>query len=217
MTLAGFGNIVNDISIPVIGIERLRMGTDGQGIRSLVGTYGCPLRCKYCLNPQSWRPTTVPRYYTPEELYVKLSIDSIYFQATNGGVTFGGGEPLLHITGISEFRKLCPKTWNIWAETSLHVDPELVLQASRVIDHFVVDIKSMDLAEYKSYTGRTGDLLVSNLALLKTIVGSQRITVRIPQIPEYVDQVSQENSCELLSSLGFHDIEKFEYRVDIRK
>ena len=37
-------------TLPIIGIRRLRMGSDGTGIRTLIGLYGCPLRCRYCLN-----------------------------------------------------------------------------------------------------------------------------------------------------------------------
>ena len=39
-----------------IGISRLRMGSDGEGVTTLVAAYGCPLRCKYCLNPMCFQP-----------------------------------------------------------------------------------------------------------------------------------------------------------------
>lgn len=37
---------------PIMGVERLRINSDGDGVTTLVGFYGCPLRCRYCLNPQ---------------------------------------------------------------------------------------------------------------------------------------------------------------------
>ena len=81
---------------PTAAISRLRMATDGEGITTLVCAWGCPLRCKYCLNKFTWDENTKVRRYTPQELYDKVRLDSLYFEATGGGVTFGGGEPLLY-------------------------------------------------------------------------------------------------------------------------
>ena len=128
--------------IPVIGIERLRMQTDGTGVRTLIGTHGCPLRCQYCLNPQSWNGTKKPTLYTPEQLFQKVFIDNIYFQATNGGITIGGGEPLLYIDALSQFVDMCPNNWNLWIETALNVSCDSVIQASNLFDHFLIDIKT---------------------------------------------------------------------------
>lgn len=80
----------------IMGISRLRMGTDGIGITTLVTFYGCPLNCVYCLNPQCRDKNTVRAEYSPVELMKIIKIDDIYFRMTDGGVTFGGGEPLLY-------------------------------------------------------------------------------------------------------------------------
>lgn len=63
------GNI-ND-AVPLIAIERHRLLTDGEGITTLVGFQGCPLRCKYCINKQCWEQN-VTAYYTPEQLYEEV-------------------------------------------------------------------------------------------------------------------------------------------------
>ncbi len=55
----------------------------------------------------------------PAELYDETRIDELYFLATNGGVTFGGGEPGMHPDFIREFRELCGQGWQINLETSL--------------------------------------------------------------------------------------------------
>ena len=86
----------------IMAISRLRMGTDGKGVRTLVGFYGCPLNCKYCANHYCHQSETVRADYTPEELLEVLSIDEPYFLMTGGGVTFGGGEPLLQAGFIHE-------------------------------------------------------------------------------------------------------------------
>lgn len=208
---------MNDLLIPVIGIERLRMATDGTGIRTLIGTYGCPLRCRYCLNPQSWNKSMKPALYTPEQLFKKVSIDSIYFQATDGGLTIGGGEPLLYMPAIETFAALCPNTWSLWTETALNVDQRYVELASKVFQHFIVDIKTMDAAIYKRYTGKDQKQALDNLLYLQSLVGSNRITVRVPLIPGYADAASQEKSAQDLAALGFEDIDTFAYRTDIKK
>ena len=87
---------------PLIGISRLRMGTDGHGVTTLVAFHGCPLRCKYCLNPQSLSDDANVMMKTPEEVMQTIRKDELYYLATNGGVTFGGGEPLLRAEFIKE-------------------------------------------------------------------------------------------------------------------
>ena len=49
--------------LPVFAIERHRITTDGVGVTTLVGAYGCPLQCKYCLNPHAWNPNTIQKAY----------------------------------------------------------------------------------------------------------------------------------------------------------
>ena len=84
------------LKAPIIGIDRHRLTTDGEGVTTLVAFHGCPLHCKYCLNPQCLSPDGVLRTITPSELYSEVEIDDLYFVATGGGICFGGGEPLLH-------------------------------------------------------------------------------------------------------------------------
>ena len=115
-------------TFPLAFCDRLRMATDGAGVTALVGAYGCPLQCKLCINPQTWhkRGDGKPNFtrVTPAEMYDRVKIDSLYYLATGGGVTFGGGEPLLHTDFITAFRALCPKDWHIYAETCLHIPQE---------------------------------------------------------------------------------------------
>lgn len=203
--------------IPIIGIERLRMATDGTGVRTLIGTHGCPLRCQYCLNPQSWNGSRKPVLYTPETLLKKVSIDNLYFQSTNGGVTIGGGEPLLYMDALTEFAKLCPPQWSLWAETALNVPASKVVQASKVFDHFLVDIKTTNPEIYMAYTGKKLIDAIDNLLLLKDLVGADKITVRIPQIPGFVDVHQQMVSVDWIAAQGFNSLDLFTYRTNINK
>lgn len=207
----------NNNLIPIIGIDRLRMATDGTGVRTLVGTYGCPLRCKYCLNPQSWREAYKHASYSPEKIYRRLKVDNLYFQATNGGITIGGGEPLLHIKAIAELVRLCPKEWSVWIETSLYADVDAVRQAAELFDHFIVDIKTLDSEIYHRYTGGVGAVAYENLKHLLHLVGPERITVRVPEIPGFVDKKAQAESVRTLQALGITDIDTFCYSTKINK
>lgn len=203
------------LMIPVIGITRLRMDTDGPGVRTLIGTYGCPLRCRYCLNPHSWQENRQVRAYTPEGLYQKTAIDSLYFQATGGGITIGGGEPLLHMDAIGEFAALCPDSWTLWAETSLNVPRKAVERAARIFNHFVVDIKTTDLEIYRAYTGGDLSVALENLLYLRDTVGAGRITVRLPVIPGYVEKAQRDQSAQWLREQGFEDLDLFTYRTNL--
>ena len=108
---------------PLLGLSRLRMGTDGTGVTTLIAGAGCPLRCRWCINEKLLREAPAENV-TAAELLGSVKIDDLYFRATGGGVCFGGGESLLHAVFIRRFRELCPDEWAISAETSLAVPRE---------------------------------------------------------------------------------------------
>lgn len=198
---------------PSIGYDRLRMETDGEGVTTLVCAQGCPLRCRYCINPESSRDCGHPRHiFTPESLYQLLKIDSLYFLATGGGVTFGGGEPLLYAEFIEAFVRLAP-AWKIYCETSLWVNPLQVERAARVVDHFFVDIKDTDPEIYRAYTGKDFARAGENLRLLLSLVGTERITVRLPLIRGYNTDAHRDRSEALLRLWGLTKFDRFDYRV----
>ena len=74
----------------IIGLSRHRIGVDGADVTTLVAFHGCPLKCKYCLNPQALSVGGIWKSLTPEELYNHVKQDNLYFRVTGGGVTFGG-------------------------------------------------------------------------------------------------------------------------------
>ena len=128
---------MNHNKVSLIGIERLRYLTDGPGITTLVGLQGCPLNCVYCLNPQCHDKSTL-NLYTPSSLIEELKRDDIYFSATGGGVTFGGGEPLLYPSFINEFRKQAQNEWAGWG-TQLKPSYEPIIVARKPCEGSIVD------------------------------------------------------------------------------
>lgn len=152
-------------SVSIAAISRHRIVLDGRGVRTLVVLQGCPLRCAYCLNRFAIDPTE-RRHYTAEELIREVMADNLYFLASGGGITFGGGEPLLQSRFISEFRKICPADWSIDVETSLNVPIAHLAQAAQDIQHFSVDIKDMNPSVYQRYTMCDNTQTIANLQWL---------------------------------------------------
>ena len=77
----------NEIIMPLLTIDRHRLMTDGTGVTTLVASYGCPLSCKYCLNPYTWAPEVAikSKKVTPKELYEKVKNDNIDVLINNAG------------------------------------------------------------------------------------------------------------------------------------
>ena len=86
---------MSNTTFPLLSIARHRMGTDGAGITTLVAGAGCPLRCAFCINKKLLQETA-PQNILASELLERVRADDLYFRATGGGITFGGGEALLH-------------------------------------------------------------------------------------------------------------------------
>lgn len=201
------------VTAPVIACSRHRMQTDGQGITTLVCFYGCPLRCKWCINPFAYSPDTKRTDMTPQELFDKVRVDDLYFLATGGGITFGGGEPLLYAPFLQEFRRLCGDRWHLCAETSLAVPWENVAVAAKCIDVFYVDCKDTDPEIYRKYTGKDNRLMLENLKKLLQLTGPQRIVVRVPLIPDYNTEEQRQKSHDILSSMGVEQFDLFTYQI----
>lgn len=200
------------IQARIFAISRHRLATDGEGVTTLVTFNGCPLRCKYCLNKTSWNDEK-GRLYTPEELYEAVKIDQLYFLATKGGVTFGGGEPLLQADFIKEFRALCGPQWSLVVETSLNVSEESLKAINEVVDGYIVDIKDMDPAIYKQYTGIDNALAIRNLEWLLKHREAQKIIVRVPHIPNFNTDADVQQSIATLKSMGVTEIDEFNYII----
>lgn len=199
---------------PILGVERLRIETDGDGITTLVGFYKCTLRCKYCLNQKCHEKPHIYNYLAAEQVYMKVSIDNIYFQSSGGGITFGGGEPLLYSKYIIDFKKYSNPGWQINIETSLNVKLDNLKELIPIVSYFIVDIKDMNPYIYKEYTGVTNELLVKNLEYISALGLQERVLIRIPLIKGFNTAEDQNNSEAHLRKLGYTNFDRFEYKVE---
>lgn len=189
------------------------MGIDGEGIRELILTAGCPLRCKYCINPFTWDNSERAEQLTAQEIYDKIKLDRPYILATNGGITIGGGEPLLQPGLFKDVRNVCESEMTLYAETSLNVPWDNVEQAADCIDRFYIDIKTMESDLYEKYTGGKLDIVLDNINKLIRKVGAEKIVVRIPIIPDLTDKKSQLLSKQRLEEMGIYRFDLFNYRI----
>ncbi len=199
--------------VRIIGIARHRLSTDGDGVTTLVAFHGCPLRCRYCLNPQSLGDGDRFREYISESLYREVRIDELYFLATNGGVTFGGGEPCLRPGFIRCFRELCGDGWQINLETSLNVPADNIASLLPVVNTLIIDIKDMNPEIYRTYTGQDNSLVLSNLRLIADSGRQNDCVIRIPLIPEFNTDADREASRATLEQLGFTRFDLFTYKI----
>lgn len=198
---------------PLIGICRHRLATDGQGVTTLVAFHGCPLRCKYCLNEQCLRPDGVWRKMDALDILNEVMVDDLYFKATNGGITFGGGEPLLRSDEIVSFCQLKPQEWQITVETSLNVDRKHLEAVAPYIDHYFIDVKDMNPQIYRNYTSVDNHQVIDNLHWLAAHGDTQKIIIRLPHIPDYNTEADIAESRKQLETMGYSNFDCFDYQL----
>lgn len=202
---------VEERTAPLIGISGLRMGCDGHGITTLVAFHGCPLRCRYCLNPQCFPDKAPAMRKTADEVVEILQKDELYFRATGGGVTFGGGEPLLYCSFIREVLKKTAGGWHTTVETSLNVPRSFIGELLLYIDEWIVDVKDMNPQTYRAYTSRDNAQVIENLKWLVSMGRSGDIVCRVPLIPGFNDETTRQGSVEALEALGLKKFDLFNY------
>lgn len=200
-------------AVPLIGIARHRLSIDGEGVTTLVAFHGCPLRCQYCLNPASLQPDGVWKDYDCAKLYERVRQDELYFLASGGGVTFGGGEPLLQSEFIRGFRYFCGPEWRITVETSLNVPPKSIEELIPIVDSYIVDIKDINQDIYQRYTGQSNERVIQNLRYLIEQGKSEQIIVRTPLIPAYNTEKDVDHSIERLKEMGITQFDRFTYKT----
>lgn len=109
--------------------------------------------------------------------------DIDYYSATNGGVTFSGGEALIHIDKLYELLKDL-KNYGIHraVETCGYVEKEKMKKAAEVFDLFLYDVKTLNYEKFSHYTGGRLEVVLGNLKLLASY-DRQKVVIRIPVIP----------------------------------
>ena len=140
--------------------SRESFGTvDGPGIRYVVFMQGCPLRCLYCHNPDTWKMTGGTQV-TADELLAEYDHNKAFYR--NGGLTVSGGEPLVQIDFLLElFRKAKAKGIHTCIDTSgVTYDEKNEAYKTKLdslmelCDLVMLDIKHIDSERHKALTGK---------------------------------------------------------------
>lgn len=197
----------------ISSIDRHRIDTDGEGVTTLMVLNQCPLNCKFCLNPKARTLNNHYELISPKSLSRHLRVDDMYFRASNGGITFGGGEPLLQAEKIKELRNLCPPEWKFNIETSLNVNLSLIQDVADIIDHWMIDIKDMNPQIYKRYTGKSNSKVIDNLQWMVDHGMADKMEIFVPQIPYYNTLSDVRHSVKTLENMGLSNIKCFEYII----
>lgn len=126
---------------------------DGPGIRFVAFMQGCPLRCLFCHNPDTWDVKRACQYeLTPQELLAEAVRYRSFIKS--GGVTVSGGEPLLQAEFVAEFFRLCHEEGLHTAlDTSGYICSQKAFEVLEHTDLVLLDIKTMDAQLYPRLTG----------------------------------------------------------------
>jgi pyruvate formate lyase activating enzyme len=170
---------------------------DGSGIRTTVFMKGCPLRCRWCHNPEglSSAPQRIVTQnsrrmagteYEASSLAAVLKKNSDVFEETGGGVTFSGGEPLYQADFVGDvIRHL--EGIHILLDTSGYAGSDAFVKVASKVQHVYYDLKLMDSREHLLWTGKDNQLILRNILILDKM--DVPYTLRVPLIPSVTDSV----------------------------
>ena len=152
---------------------------DGPGVRFVVFMQGCPLKCIFCHNPETWNINNKCEEYTPEELVDKILRYKPYFK-NNGGVTFSGGEPLMQKDFLLKCLKLLKKE-NIHTCIDTAGSIPNCEEILKYTDLVLFDIKATNKEDYKKITNYNIDNSLKFLNLCQKM--DKKLWIRAVIIP----------------------------------
>lgn len=215
---------------------------DGPGIRTTIFLKGCPLRCWWCHNPEglrlepqkitienknekeklaSWETQEIiGREMSVNEIMEEIKKDIIFYEESNGGVTFSGGEPLMQLEFLYSLLHECKKQHIHTAlDTSGYSSLEDLKKINNFIDLYLYDLKIMEDQNHIKYTGVSNKQIIKNLKYLSQ--NGKQTLIRIPIIPEITDTainitqlgefISSLNNVKRVNLLPYHRIGKNKY------
>ena len=190
---------------------------DGPGVRFVVFMQGCPLRCAYCHNQETWSDEKKIQM-TPSDLVKKILKYKPYF-GDEGGVTFSGGEPLHQPEFLLEALKECKKN-GIHTCLDTSGAGENYDEILDYCDLIILDVKELDEEKYKKLTGQNMDWFKNFLK--KCQEKHKKMWLRQVIVPGYNDTeesvlklkdfVSKLHNIEKVELLPYHSMAKEKYK-----
>lgn len=206
---------------------------DGPGVRFIIFVSGCPMRCHFCHNPDTWNMKDGEKIEA--EALVKRALRCKPYWKNGGGVTVSGGEPLMQLDFVTElFGQLKQEGVHTVIDTSGAVftreEPffSKFEELMRLTDLLLVDIKHIDAEKHEELTGRTNDNILDMLRYLSDI--NKPVWIRHVLIPgvsdndeyltktrEFIDTLTNVERVEVLPyhTLGVPKWEKLGYEYKL--
>lgn len=186
-----------NVSGRIFDIQRYSIH-DGVGIRTIVFLKGCALRCRWCCNPESQsfdietmmvngKPKTIGREVTVREVMETVRRDMPYYGRSGGGLTLSGGESLLQPEFATALLRAAKDMGITTAMESMGFAKfDVIKGLLPYLDTYLMDIKHMNPAKHKEFTGRENTMMVENA---KKIAESRlcELIIRVPVIPGFND------------------------------
>lgn len=171
---------------------------DGNGIRTIVFLKGCVLRCRWCCNPESQeykiqtmlvqgKPKVIGRDVTVEEVMHEVEKDRPYYRRSGGGLTLSGGESLCQPQFARDLLHAAKAVGITTAMESMACARyEVIESILPYLDQYLMDIKHMNPAKHKEFTGMSNELMLENA---RRVAASRmtELSIRVPVIPSFND------------------------------
>lgn len=201
---------------------------DGPGIRVVVFMQGCPLRCSFCHNPDTWESTSNLKL-DANEVVDEIRKYRPYIEM-GGGVTFSGGEPLLQSEFLLDMLKLCKKAGiHTCIDTSgTGYSRKYLDDTFKYTDLVILDIKAIKENKYKKITKRNMDMFnyfkdklnkTGNKLWLRQVIipGINDTEEYILELKEYIKEFNNVEKVELLPyhTLGLEKYKKLNIKYEL--
>ena len=184
----------------IFNIQRFSIH-DGPGIRTIVFFKGCFMRCAWCCNPESQsyeiqtmlengKQKTVGKDVKVSEILPEILADKPYYRRSGGGVTLSGGEILGQPEFARDLLRACKENGlHTAVESTANAPFETIEKILPYLDLYLLDIKHMDSAKHKQYTGAPNERILENA---RRIAESEtELIVRTPVVPSFNDTAEE--------------------------
>jgi len=202
----------------ISNIQHFSVG-DGEGIRTTVFFKGCNLRCPWCHNPENLRKEpatlyykatgkteTLGRFVAAEEILAELLEDKNYYDESNGGVTFSGGEAMLQASELVSLARILKENGiSVLVDTAGCVNYSSFQKLNPFVAGYLFDFKTAEEDKYQEIGGNL-ELVVENIRRLRE--DDMTVQIRIPLIPGFnTSPYSIRAICERLRDIGIRHVD----------
>ncbi|MDO5426004.1 MAG: glycyl-radical enzyme activating protein [Eubacteriales bacterium] len=191
------GKEYNQVTGRIFDIQKFSIH-DGPGIRTIVFLKGCPLRCKWCCNPESQsaaiqtmvrngKEEIIGRDVTVEEVMDEVLKDMPHFRRSGGGLTLSGGESLRQPDFASALLQAAKAAGINTAMESTGLAEFSVIENKILpwLDLYLMDIKHISSSKHKLFTSQPNERILENAK--KIAASGQNLIIRVPVIPTFND------------------------------